>query len=1381
MSKPTILCVDDDRMVLSSLRNQLLRRFQINYTIEIAESGAEGLDLLAELQAAGINVPLVIADYSMPGMNGAEFLIQVHAAYPNTLTILLTGQADADAVGNIINAASLYRYITKPWDEADLYLTITEALRRYQQDQQLIEHYAALQLANQQLAELNASLEQKFQQRTEDLHQEIIRRQTVEAELRASKEKYKIISERSPVGIWQSDAEGQCIYANDKVQQLTGLSREQILANGWPLAIHPDDRDAALTRWAEVTAQMRCGLSPDTTIELRYLHPDGSVTWGYTETIAERNAEGDITGFIGTITDITDRKRAEIALQETSRRYAILTESSPVGVFRTDAQGYCLYVNPRWCELAGLQFQDAMGLGWIQALHPDDREWAIAAWMQAIQNQTLFHTECRFQKPDGTVVWLVVQAGKELDGHHQVVGYVGTITDISDLKQTETALKSLVEITASTTEQDFFRDLVHYLVEALQVEYAVVAQYINQQYQPQVICSSSGQVISLPSSLQDPVLWQELLEQSEYCYQRSLEQPQTMNQMHQWVAKIGAESYMGMPLIGSDHQPIGYLCILDTKPIVKVEHCRSVLKLFADRATAELERRQAKADLQQLNQELEQRVSQRTEEVQQQTQLLRTILNSMGDSVLVVNTDGDVILYNLAAENLIGANQPILTPEQWETLWDIYLPDDTTPCPPESRPLARARRGETLNQLEVYLHNALHPEGIPVEVTLRPLTDSTGSLIGGVVVFRDIRDRKQAESTLRDSEARLRLALIAANQGLYDLNVQTGEAIVSPEYATMLGYDPETFQETNQKWIERMHPDDHERVAYVYQAYIQGELPIYKVEFRQRTQTGDWKWILSLGRIVTQDATGQPLRMLGTHTDISDRKQAEEALQKLNTELEQRVEERTIELRVAKEAADAANQAKSNFLASISHELRTPLNGVMGYAQILQGDASLTAKQRDGVSIIYRCASHLLTLINDILDLSKIEAGKLELMSSEVHFPSFLQSIVEICAIRADQKDLLLDFQSLTPLPTVIQVDEKRLRQVLINLLSNAVKFTNYGSITFKVEVLSTIDAVATIRFQIEDTGPGICVDDFEKIFQPFEQVNNQHHTEGTGLGLAISQRIVQMMGSQIQLESVLGQGSRFWFDIAVEICHGAKLTDHLSPSQGTIVGYAGQKRKILVVDDRWENRSIFVHLLKPLGFQMSEADNGEDGIQKAIMWQPDLIITDLQMPVMDGLTMTRQLRQLPQFQQTIILASSANVFEWKRQQSQEAGCNAFLPRPIELPQLLEQLAHHLNITWLYDISPTKPVLVRSDPSTLIMPPWEELSLLHRAARSGDTDLVDQEASRIQHLSDRYYLFAQRILQLNQAFDSEAILQLIQAHPPEIPEKHCPDIKADLG
>lgn len=1378
MSKPIILCVDDDRTVLSTLRNQLLRHFQPNYTIEIAESGIDGLELLAELQAEGATVPVVIADYIMPGMKGDEFLIQVHAAYPSTLKILLTGQADADAVGNIINAASLYRYIAKPWDEADLYLTITEALRRYQQDQQLLEHYAALQQANQQLAELNASLEQKVQQRTEDLQQEIIRRQIVEAELRASKEKYKIISERSPVGIWQSDAEGHCIYANEKVQQLTGLSREQILANGWPLAIHPDDRQATLAKWAEVTAQMHRGFSPDSTLELRYLHPDGSVTWGYAETIVERNAAGEITGFIGTVTDITDRKRAEIALQETSRRYAILTESSPVGVFRTDAQGYCLYVNPRWCELAGLKPQEVMGLGWIQALHPDDLEWVIAAWNQAIQNQVLFHTECRFQKPDGTVVWLVVEAVKELDTDHQVVGYVGTITDISELKQTEAALKNLVEITASKTERDFFVDLVHYLVEALQVEYAIVAKYIDQQYQPQVLCSSSGQIMPLPTSLQNPAIWQQLLASGEYCCQRSLQQQEQINQ---WVAELGVESCMGMPLIGSDCQPIGYLCILDTKPIVKVDHFRSVLKLFADRATAELERQQVKAELQQLNQELEQRVYQRTEEVQRQTQLLRTILNSMGDSVLVINTEGDVILHNPAAENLIGTALLTLTPAQWEELWDIYLPDATTPCPIESRPLARAMRGETLNQLEVCLRNALHPEGIPIEVTLRPLTDVTGRLIGGVVVFRDIRDRKQAESTLRDSEARLRLALIAANQGLYDLNVQTGEAIVSPEYATMLGYDPETFQETNQKWIERLHPDDHERVSHVYRAYIQGELPLYKVEFRQRTKMGDWKWILSLGRIVTWDAAGQPLRMLGTHTDISDRKQAEAALQNLNAELEQRVEERTIELRAAKEAADAANQAKSNFLASISHELRTPLNGVMGYAQILQSDVSLTDKQRDAVGIIYRCASHLLTLINDILDLSKIEAGKLELLPTEVHFPSFLQSIVEICAIRADQKELSLDFQNATPLPTVIQVDEKRLRQVLINLLSNAVKFTNYGSVTFKVEVLNTLDDVATIRFQVEDTGPGICGDDFEKIFQPFEQVSRQHHTEGTGLGLAISQRIVQMMGSHIYLESVLGQGSRFWFDTVVGIRWGVDVTEHRSPSQGEIIGYVGKKRKVLVVDDHWENRSIFVHFLQPLNFQILEADNGDDGLQKAIMWQPDLIITDLQMPVMDGLTMTRRLRQLPQFQQVIILASSANVFEWKRQQSQEAGCDAFLPRPIELPQLLIQIAHYLNITWLYDTSSIERSQDRSDALDLIIPPWEELSILYRAARLGDTDLVEQEASRIQQLSDRYSPFAQRILQLNQMFNSEAILQLIQAHTQEIPENHCPDIKADLG
>ena len=408
--------------------------------------------------------------------------------------------------------------------------------------------------------------------------------------------------------------------------------------------------------------------------------------------------------------------------------------------------------------------------------------------------------------------------------------------------------------------------------------------------------------------------------------------------------------------------------------------------------------------------------------------------------------------------------------------------------------------------------------------------------------------------------------------------------------------------------------------------------------------------------------------------------------------LEERIEKRTFELKQALIDAEKANQVKNRFLASISHELRTPLNSILGYTGMLLREPNLEPDRVLNLRIIKQSSSHLLTLINDILDFSQTQTTQIELYPDDLNFPAFLEEIIGIVEMWSREKELFFEAKIDNNIATGIKADVKRLRQVLLNLLGNAVKFTYSGKVTLKVKVIDEFCSKQTnvfkqvIRFEVLDTGVGISREEINRVFQPFERVNEKEKRyKGTGLGLSISKELVELMGSRIEVNSKIGEGSIFAFNATFEL---VKLEVENELEEETIVikrvGYKGPIRKILIVDDRSVNRSLLVRMLEPLGFKLIEASHGQEGFDLACKNIPDLVLTDLLMPIKSGLMMVLELREMPKFQDTPIIALSASNQEMMERKSDSVGCNAFLQKPFEEDRLLAYIELFLNVEWIY-------------------------------------------------------------------------------------------------
>ncbi|MEG4200984.1 AAA family ATPase [Microcoleus sp. Pol12A5] len=743
-------------------------------------------------------------------------------------------------------------------------------------------------------------------------------------------------------------------------------------------------------------------------------------------------------------------------------------------------------------------------------------------------------------------------------------------------------------------------------------------------------------------------------------------------------------------------------------------------------------------------------------QVQSTQNRLNKILNAIPFGISVHDAKGQLVYANPVSQQLLNIQDlPKAEIEQLSETYHVYRAGTAQMYPVEQLPLVRALRGEKTWADDLELHYS--ERIVPLEVTSTPIFDDTGNVEYAIAAFQDISERKQAQITLIEN---VRLEQEIRERKKIEEALQQSEArylgILEDQTELIARYLPDGavtfvnegfcrfFGLTREQLIGHHYEpvvfeEDREYVTRFVNS-ISRENPVVTIENRVIVSS-QVRWTQWVNRGIFDDS-GCIVEFQAVGRDISDRKKAEAELER------------------AKEAAITANLAKSTFLANMSHELRTPLNAILGFSQLMNQDTNLLTEQKENLNIIQRSGEHLLSLINQVLDLSKVEAGGMTISENNLNIHHFLAEIEDMFALKAHAQGLHLRFECAADVPKYICADEVKLRQVLINFISNAVKFTSSGSVSLEVknkQVKAQSEAgtkttnnpqSTTITFEVKDTGVGIAAEELVNLFKPFVQTaSGQKVQQGTGLGLTISRQFVRLMGGEITvishgkaftpgmpLKEFLEDttGTTFKFDIPVGIADASAIQNQ--PQSRRVVALAPNQPqyRILVVDDRDYNRQLLVKLLKPVGFEVEEATNGIEALEIWDSYSPHLIWMDMRMPVMDGYEATKRIKGTLKGQATAVIAITASVWEEEKAVILSAGCDDFVRKPFHTEAIFDIMAKHLGVGYIYQDQdlPSPPSNVTGEPlnftDLLAAMSKEWIIKLYEAAMDADSELVFQ-------------------------------------------------------
>jgi PAS domain S-box-containing protein len=776
--------------------------------------------------------------------------------------------------------------------------------------------------------------------------------------------------------------------------------------------------------------------------------------------------------------------------------------------------------------------------------------------------------------------------------------------------------------------------------------------------------------------------------QTQYCYQALFERQEPCTVCPPFRLYAG-----DTPQVWETTNSDGHIYQVYAYPFTDVDGSLLVLELGIDiteRKQAEEALRQSEIALQQANSELEQRVAARTAELYESQTLFRGVLDNSPMMIFVNDLQGRYLLINRKGAEVFGMMEEEV---RGKLQSELFAEDSVKRWHAEDQHVLVAQKPLIFEQ------NMSDESGESTFMAIKfPIANEQGVIyaIGGIIT--DITERKRAEENLR----KFYRAVEQSSLSVVITDTHGRIEYVNPKFTQVTGY---TFAEAlgkNPRILKtRFTPAETHRS--LWDTVLAGKE--WQGEFYNRKKHGECYWeSASISPII--NAEGTITHFVAVKEDITERKRAQEELQQ------------------AKEHAETANRAKSTFLANMSHELRTPLNAILGFSQLMAGDTRVLAGHQEYLRIIMRSGEHLLALINDILEMSKIEAGRTSLDEHDFDLQRLLADLRDMFWLRAEEKHIQLLLEVAHDVPKYVHADQGKLRQILINLLSNAIKFTGEGSVTLRVFALAqrgtgddgpaTVDRqripatgigaaeegnvveehspsladdtptlpCCTVHFIVEDTGVGIEPAEQVNLFEAFTQTRSgQQAQEGTGLGLAISHAFLRMMGGAITVKSVPGQGSTFSFTLPLRALQDfTELPEH-QPVQQLVQLAADQPRsRILVVEDHEDNRLLLCDVLQTMGFEVQSAINGEDALVQWGSWQPQLVFMDIRMPGMDGYEATSRIKATPQGAETIVVALTASAFEEERRNILQAGCDDFIRKPFQQHEIATVLEKHLNV-----------------------------------------------------------------------------------------------------